>query len=139
MIPVCPRPHAEGSTGQSRLIQNKNMKSKQDNTLIATAAKAGDKGLEKAVRAAQAAASGESERPWDYSSVVELQAGIDSGTVWRLEGSIGRAANAALECGACFLPLTRSSDYYGSTIPARSDLKPGTKGTLGNSVKFYDL
>jgi hypothetical protein len=75
----------------------------------------------------------------DSTRFPTLQSLIDSGTVWSLEGSAGRAAMQALESGACFLPLQRSRDYWGNTIPARSDLKPGTKGTLENSARFYNL
>lgn len=93
------------------------------------------KSLEKAIRQAQ----GTPGQAWEYEQAATLQSLIDSGTVWSLEGSAGRAAMQALESGACFLPLQRSRDYWGNTIPARSDLKPGTKGTLENSARFYNL
>ena len=103
----------------------------------ATNTVAPDSTLEAAVRAAQLeAGSGE---PWEYGFPAVMQKLIDSGTVWSLEGSAGRAAMDALESGACFLPTTAARDYWGNRIPARGDLKPGTKGTLENSARFYEL
>jgi hypothetical protein len=67
----------------------------------------------------------------------ELQNWIDSGTAWRLEGSVGRAAMDALESGACMLPLVPHRDYWGNRVPARKELKDGTKGTYRNSVRFW--
>jgi len=62
---------------------------------------------------------------------------ITSGDVWKFEGSMGRAAMESLESGACFLPDVVTFDYYGSKLPARSMLKDGSKGTLGNSQEFW--
>jgi hypothetical protein len=67
----------------------------------------------------------------------DLQEKINTGIVWKLEGSYGRAASNALESGACMLPKERFYDYYGNTVPSRDDLKKGTKGTFQNSVKFW--
>jgi len=69
-----------------------------------------------------------------YHKMQEL---IDSGLVWRLEGSMGREAMSLLEIGACMLPKKSYSDYYGNRIPSRDDLKKGTKGTYHNSLNFY--
>ena len=69
--------------------------------------------------------------------VTSLQGKINNGLAWKLEGSFGRAAMSALEDGACMLPEERHSDCYGSTVPSRNDLKPGTKGTLLNSQNFW--
>lgn len=91
--------------------------------------------LEKAIREAQ----GKPSQSWNYEQIATLQSLIDSGEVWHLEGAAGRTAMRALESGACFLPLQRSSDHWGNVVPARSDLKPGTKGTLENSARFYNL
>lgn len=96
-----------------------------------------DAALEAAIRAAQLEAG--DGQDWEYSAPAAMQRLIDSGTVWSLEGSAGRSAMDALESGVCFLPTTRSRDYWGNTIPSRDDLKPGTKGTLQNSARFYDL
>jgi len=67
-----------------------------------------------------------------------LQASIDNGTAWCMEGSWGRAAMSALESGACFLPEEAYKDYWGNTVPARGMLEPGTKGTIDNSIRFWE-
>lgn len=69
----------------------------------------------------------------------KAQSLVNSGQIWGFEGSVGRAAMDALEAGLLMLGENRTSDYYGSTIPARTDLKDGTKGTLGNSQRFWGL
>ena len=69
--------------------------------------------------------------------VTSLQNKINNGMAWKLEGSFGRAAMSALEDGACMLPEERHSDCYGTTVPSRNDLEPGTKGTLLNSQNFW--
>ena len=67
----------------------------------------------------------------------EAQENINSGLCWKMEGSVGRQAMALLESGACMLPKSRKTDYYGNTVPSRDDLKAGTKGTFKNSVNFW--
>ena len=67
----------------------------------------------------------------------ELQKFIDNGMAWTLEGSYGRAAMAALESGACVLPLKAYNDAYGNHVPSRDMLQAGTKGTLENSLRFW--
>jgi len=62
---------------------------------------------------------------------------INSGTAWKLEGSVGREAMSLLDSGACMLPLKGTFDYYGNRIPSRSELKTGTKGTYKNSLNFW--
>lgn len=69
--------------------------------------------------------------------VTATQNGINSGQCWHMEGSVGRFAMSMLEAGVCVLPEERKRDYYGSTIPSRNDLKPGTSGTLLNSQNFW--
>ena len=91
--------------------------------------------LEQIVREAQAKA-GDGEA-WDFGCPAVLQGLIDSGAVWLLEGSAGRAAMRALESGACFLPEVRHKDYYGNVVPSQNDLKPGTKGTLENAASYW--
>lgn len=68
----------------------------------------------------------------------EMQAMIDSGNAWRMEGSYGRAAMGCLESGACMLPKVVHSDYYGNRIPSRTELKEGTKGTYQNAKRFWE-
>ena len=67
----------------------------------------------------------------------QLQDWINSGTAWLLEGSIGRQASQCLEQGSCMLPKSQHSDYWGSTVPSRDNLKPGSKGTYQNCVRFW--
>lgn len=67
----------------------------------------------------------------------QLQQLIDTGVAWNMEGAIGRAAMDALKSGACFLPTTSRRDYYGSTVPSRYQVQPGTAGSYKNSVSFY--
>jgi hypothetical protein len=69
--------------------------------------------------------------------VNELQEWINSGIAWKMEGSVGRAAMAALESGECMLPKQANFDYYGNRIPSRDELKKGSKGTYQNAVKFW--
>lgn len=75
--------------------------------------------------------------PWNYEVPHVMQSLIDSGAVWKMEGSCGRTAMSMLETGACFLPESPSKDYWGNYIPSRNELKDGTKGTLSNSVAFW--
>lgn len=67
--------------------------------------------------------------PFEYYSV--LQAAINGGTAWRLQGAYGRELMAAINNGYCMLGEAASTDYYGSYIPSRDDVKPGTKGSWG--------
>lgn len=69
--------------------------------------------------------------------LTDLQKYINTGSAWRLEGHIGRTAMSALEQGACVLPEEQHTDAYGSTVPSRNDLMPGTKGTLTLAQSFW--
>lgn len=64
---------------------------------------------------------------------------VNNGSIWGFEGSVGRATSDALEAGVLMLGMERTRDYYGTTIPAQTDLKDGTKGTLGNAQRFWTL
>ena len=68
----------------------------------------------------------------------EIQEQINSGLAWKWEGSAGRYAMHLLGTGACMLPKEACFDAYGSRVPARTDLKEGTKGTFQNSVNFWN-
>jgi hypothetical protein len=61
--------------------------------------------------------------------VDKLQALIDSGMAWRLEGAVGRAAYSAIEQGYCMLGERAFKDYWGTPVPSRHDVKPGTIGS----------
>lgn len=67
----------------------------------------------------------------------ELQDLINSGSAWKMEGTVGRIAMRSLESGACYLPESFHTDFYGNVIPSRNALKEGTKGTLLNSQRFW--
>jgi hypothetical protein len=68
----------------------------------------------------------------------KMQNIIETGAVWHMEGSLGREAMHLLELGACFLPRKARRGAYGQTIPSRSMVEAGTKGTLQNSIQFYE-
>ena len=59
-----------------------------------------------------------------------LQALINSGAAWKLEGSVGRAAMAAIETGACAVGVEAHRDFYGNLVPSRDMLAPGSVGTV---------
>lgn len=61
--------------------------------------------------------------------ILAMQRRINDGSIWLFEGSAGREAMRLLEAGYRMLPKQRHRDYWGSTIPSRDELKPGTKGT----------
>ena len=60
---------------------------------------------------------------------LSLQRAINDG-LWSLQGSYGRSMMAAIAAGECALGERSYRDYYGSHIPARGDVKPGTKGSI---------
>lgn len=93
--------------------------------------------LEDKIRTAQLAAN--PGHPWEYGRPATMQRLIDSGEVWGLEGAAGRAAARALKSGECFLPPFRRMDYWGNVIPSRDELEPGSKGTLANSARFWEV
>ena len=52
-----------------------------------------------------------------------------NGAMWSLQGSYGRAMMQAINDGWCMLGTTSCKDYYGNTIPSRTEVKAGTKGS----------
>lgn len=58
-----------------------------------------------------------------------MQALIDSGAAWRLEGSVGRTAMALIEQGLCMLGEEGHRDYWGNYVPSRHEVQAGTKGS----------
>lgn len=66
--------------------------------------------------------------------IAALQFLIDTGQAWLMDGSTGRAAMAAIEAGDCVLGEKGHRDYYGSYVPSRFEVGPGTKG----SVKYAE-
>ena len=71
---------------------------------------------------------------FDYYNVV--QAAINSGTAWSLQGAYGREMMAAITNGFCLLGKTGATDYWGNYIPSRDDVKPGTKGSYDYVVRL---
>lgn len=64
----------------------------------------------------------------DYQN---LQAAIDTGSIWMMEGSAGRWAMQSIENGEVVLGPKPSRDYWGNYVPSRYEIKPGTKGSIG--------
>lgn len=54
---------------------------------------------------------------------------IDSGAVWRLQGTYGRLARDLIDAGQCMLGPTAQQDYFGGVVPSRHDVEPGTPGS----------
>ena len=75
------------------------------------------------------------QKKWGFAELQEL---INTGMAWKLEGSVGREAMSALNCGACMLPKKDYYDYFGNLVPSRDKLKPGTKGTYQNSKNYWN-
>ncbi len=69
--------------------------------------------------------------------VTKTQEGINSGDIWKWEGSVGRFAMDCIENGICLLPEEITFDYYGNRLPTRTDVKENTKGSLGNAQAFW--
>lgn len=67
----------------------------------------------------------------------ETQNRINSGSIWKFEGSIGRQAMELLKAGVCMLPKKVTHDAYGNEIPSRDLLRKGTKGTFQNCAAFW--
>ena len=70
--------------------------------------------------------------------VANMQRLIDDGSVWHMEGSMGRNAMSLLETGQCMLPKKQYKDFYGNIIPSRDDVKPGTTGSYQNASKYWE-
>ena len=60
-----------------------------------------------------------------------LQAGIDSGVIWLMEGSAGRGAMDAIRSGYCMLGKVGYRDYWGNYIPSRTEVNEGTLCSVG--------
>jgi hypothetical protein len=60
-----------------------------------------------------------------------VQRAINSGDGWTLQGSYGRTMMAAIEAGFCLLGRLAAKDAYDNPIPARDDVEPGSKGSVG--------
>lgn len=67
----------------------------------------------------------------DHYPVAFLQNLIDNGEGWQSESDLGRAVVRALDDGTCVLGSVAHRDYHGNVVPARGDVAPGAKGSLG--------
>lgn len=67
-----------------------------------------------------------------------IQRAINSG-MWALQGNYGRTMMDAIKSGRCMLGRDQATDYYGSTVPSRDDVKKGTKGSYDYVVKQSGL
>jgi hypothetical protein len=65
----------------------------------------------------------------EFEYFAALQRQINSGVIWRMQGSAGRAAMDAIKGGACLCAFVPGSDYWGNRIPARTELQAATHGT----------
>ena len=72
------------------------------------------------------------------NGVSDIQERINDGSAWKLEGSFGREAMAALRSGACMLPKKVYYDAYNNRVPSRDEVKSGTVGSYQNSVEFWN-
>ena len=66
----------------------------------------------------------------DEEYVRAMQARINDGSIWMLEGSAGRAAMGLIESGVCAVGIEAHRDYWGNRVPARYMLEPGSFGTV---------
>jgi hypothetical protein len=68
----------------------------------------------------------------------QLQLWVDSGVAWHLEGSVGRAASDALAAGALVLAPEARRDYWGTTVPAYTDVldEVGSSGSVANAEAY---
>ena len=62
--------------------------------------------------------------------VAAMQEAINDGSVWHMEGSIGRAAMDFLRAGCCVLGEKSHADYWGNRVPSRTEVEPGTLGSV---------
>jgi hypothetical protein len=58
------------------------------------------------------------------------QALVDTGQAWRLEGHVGRTAMSMIEDGVIALGPEGHRDYYGNYVPSRTEVEPGSKGSV---------
>lgn len=64
------------------------------------------------------------------TSIRGLQALVNSGAAWRLEGAVGREAMRAIDDGLVVLGHEGHRDAYGNYVPSRTEVEPGTVGSV---------
>jgi len=60
----------------------------------------------------------------------EMQKIIDDGSVWSMQGSLGRQAMHFIEMGFCVLGEVGHKNYWGGYVPSRFEVKTGTLGSI---------
>lgn len=70
--------------------------------------------------------------------VESMQELINTGTAWKLEGSVGRSAMALIESGECMLGEEGHRDYWGNYVPSRHEVESGSKGSPEYCKKEQD-
>lgn len=68
-----------------------------------------------------------------------VQSAINGGDAWAFQGSYGRAMMQAIQDGQCMLGRRPARDYWGSRIPSRDEVKPGTPGSYDFVVQQMGL
>lgn len=74
----------------------------------------------------------------EEEQIEALQELINSGDAWRLEGSVGRSAMECLNAGLCILGEEGHTDYWGNYVPSRTEVMPGTKGSVEYAARRRD-
>jgi len=70
--------------------------------------------------------------------VYDMQLAIIDGSIWSMEGTMGRSAMDALETGACYLGDVHTFDYWGNRIPAISEVEEGSVGSMQNTIGYWE-
>lgn len=70
--------------------------------------------------------------------IQKVQTLVNTGLAWELEGYVGRTCMDAIQNGDVMLGVDRFTDYYGSLVPSRTDVRPGTKGSRGYVLEHHD-
>lgn len=70
------------------------------------------------------------ENPTEEEYIKGYQELINTGLAWKMEGSVGREAMALIRHGRCILGKKGSYDAYGNYVPSRTEVQPGTKGSI---------
>jgi hypothetical protein len=80
----------------------------------------------------------EGEADNEETYYLSMQRLINSGE-WSLPGRNGRAMHDAIEAGKCLLGHEGFRDYWGNRVPSRTEVKPGTKGSVEYVVEHSGI
>jgi hypothetical protein len=70
--------------------------------------------------------------------IAALQFLIDTGQAWLMDGSTSRAAMRAIEAGDCVLGEIGHRDYWGNYVPSRTEVEPGTLGSIEYAERMHE-